>query len=101
MTLLVDSHLLASWAMGEGDVVVGDVLEEMDLVLWQQEAGSDGMDRRIAPTLVEEPAVLVELVEEINVSLRSKPVEVSDLEVRPLFGISYNSTWKKASTRTK
>jgi hypothetical protein len=40
---------------------------------------------RIAPSLVEEPAVLVERFEEVNVGFRSEPVEVADFEIGPLW----------------
>lgn len=55
--------------MREGDMVVGDVVEEVDLVLFEEETCSDRVDGSITPTLVEEPAVFVETVEEVDVRL--------------------------------
>lgn len=49
--------------MGEGDVVIGNVLEEVDFFFFEQKAGGDGVHGGVAPSLVEEAAVFVELVE--------------------------------------
>lgn len=70
--------------MREGNVVVGDVVEEVDLILFEKETCSDRVDGSISPPLVEKPTVFVETVEEVDVRLRSEPVEVADLEIRPL-----------------
>lgn len=70
--------------MCERDVVVGDLVEEVDLFLLEQEGRGDRVDRRVAPALIKETAVSVERVEVVEVLLRSQPVEVSDLEVGPL-----------------
>lgn len=74
--------------MGEWDVVVSDVVEEVDLFLLQEETGGDRMDRGVAPSFVEEAAVFVEVGKEINVCLGSKPVEVSNFEIGPLLRVS-------------
>lgn len=71
--------------MGERDVVVRDVVEEVDLFLLEEQAGGDRVHRRVAPSLVEESAVLVEGVEEIDVGVGSQPFEITDFEVGPLF----------------
>ena len=84
MAFVVHSVLLACGAMGEGDVVVGNVVEEVDFLLLECQAGCDGVDGGISPALVEETAVLVEGVEVIEVGGAAKPVEVADFEVGPL-----------------
>ena len=70
--------------MRKGYVIVCDIVEEMDFFLLQQKSCSDGVDGSIAPSFVEETAVFVELVEVIEISLRSEPVEIADFEVGPL-----------------
>ena len=42
------------------------------------------MNRSITPAFVEETAILVESLEEVDVGFRPQPIEVTDLEVRPL-----------------
>lgn len=88
MAFVVHSVLLASGAVGEGDVVVGNIVEEVDFLLFQGEAGSDGVDRSVAPAFVEETAVLVERLEVVNVGGAAEPVEVTDFEVGPLIWVS-------------
>lgn len=70
--------------MGKGDVVVCDVVEEVDLALVEQETCGDGVDWCIPPSLVEETTIPVQRVEEVDVGLRSEPVQIADLEVGPL-----------------
>lgn len=84
MAFVVHSVLLACGAVGEGDVVVGNVVEEVNFLLLECQAGCDGVDGGISPALVEETAVLVEGVEVIEVGGAAKPVEVADFEVGPL-----------------
>lgn len=55
--------------MREGNMVVGNVIEKVDLILFEQETCSNRMDWSITPPLVEEPAVFVETIEEIDVRL--------------------------------
>jgi hypothetical protein len=72
---------VASRAMGEGNVIVCDIVEEVDLVLFQHQGCGDGVNGGIAPALIEESAVTVERVEEVKVGLRTEPVEIADLEI--------------------
>lgn len=80
----LNSGLLPGGAVGERYVVIRNVVEEMNFILVQQETGSNGMDRRIAPAFVEESTVLVERIEEVDIGIGPQPVEVTDFEVRPL-----------------
>jgi hypothetical protein len=45
--------------MGEGYVVIGDLVEEVDLLLLEHGGRSNGVDGRIAPSLVEEATILI------------------------------------------
>lgn len=81
---MVEFKLVARRTMREGDVVVCDVVEEVDLFLLEEEAGGDGVDGSVTPPFVEEAAVLVQSVEEVSVGLGSEPIEVADLEIGPL-----------------
>jgi len=83
MTLQVQSRLLTSGAVGEWNVVVGNIVEEMDFVLVKEEAGSDRMYWSITPTLVEESTILVERLEKVEIGFRSKPIQVTNFEVGP------------------
>ena len=70
--------------MCERDVVICDFVEEMNFALVEKKTGSDGMHWSITPTFVEEAAVSVEALEEVNVSLGPEPFEVADFKVGPL-----------------
>ena len=84
MALVIHSVLLASGAVGEGNVVVGNIVEEVDFLLLEGEAGCDGVDGCVTPAFVEETAVLVERLEVVDVGGAAEPVEVADFEVGPL-----------------
>ena len=84
MTTELLARLLARGAVGEGNVVVGNVVEKVNLVLLQQQAGSNRVHRGVTPALVEETTVLVERFEKVNVGLGAQPVQVADLKVGPL-----------------
>lgn len=77
------SNLLASRAVGKRDMVIGNVVEEVDLALVQHKASSDGMNRCVAPSFVEEATIFVERLKEIGVSFASQPVKVADFEIGP------------------
>ena len=89
MTFILQPHLLVRWTVREGHVPVADVVEEVDLVAVEQQACPDRVHGRVSPPLIEEPAVFVERVEEVDVGLRPQPVEVADFEVGPLKKYSY------------
>ena len=42
------------------------------------------MHRRITPSLVEETAILIQDIEEIEIRLRSQPIKVTNFKVGPL-----------------
>ena len=93
MAFMVDSVLIPRRAMCKGYMPVGDIVEEMDLFLLQGQGGANRMDGGVAPSFVEEASVLVELVEEVEIGVRSQPVEIADFEVGPLYGeLVENST---------
>jgi hypothetical protein len=84
VTLQVQSLLLAGRAVGEWNVVVGDVFEEMDFIFVQEKTGSNRMYWSIAPTLVEESTILVQRFEKVDVRFRSEPIEVTNFKIGPL-----------------
>lgn len=84
----IETSLLASGTVSKRNVPVGDVVEEVNLISVQEETRSDGMDGSISPSLVEETAVLVKRLEEVEVGLASEPVQVANLKVGPLEFVS-------------
>jgi hypothetical protein len=82
--LEIEALLLARGAVSEGNVEVGDIVEEVNLALVEQQTRSDGMDGGITPTLVEETTVLIKGLEEIDVSRAAEPFQTANLEVGPL-----------------
>lgn len=71
MTLVVQPVLLPGRTMRERDMVVCNIVEEVNLVLLKKQTSSNRVDWSIAPSFVEESAILVELVEVIGIGLRS------------------------------
>lgn len=57
--------------MREWHMVIGNVVEEMDFLLLEQKCGRNRVYRSVAPSFVEESAVLVQGVEKIYVGWRS------------------------------
>lgn len=70
--------------MREWHMVVGDVIEEVDFLLLEQECGGDGVHGSISPAFVKESTIFVKSIEVIQIGWRSQPVEVSNFEIRPL-----------------
>lgn len=68
---------------GVDTVGVANFLEIVDLVLVLKERDGDRMHRRISPSFVEEPALLVEEVEVGLVGLASPEVHVGNLKIGP------------------
>lgn len=84
VALVVETVLLAGWAVRKRNMVVCNVVEEVNLVLVQHETSCNGMDGSIAPAFVEETASVVERCEKVNIGIRAEPVEVADFKVGPL-----------------
>lgn len=64
-----ETKILTRRTVGKWDVVVGDVVEKMDFILVEEEGGGNRVDGRISPAFIEETAISVERIEEINVCL--------------------------------
>lgn len=84
MATQVQPRLLIARAMGEGYVVVGDLVEEVNLLLLEHGGRSNGVDGRIAPSLIEEATILVQGREVVNVRLGPQPFQAADFKVGPL-----------------
>lgn len=84
VTLAVETELLSSGAVSKGNVIVGNVIEEVNLLLLQHQAGGNRVDRGIAPALIEETTILIQRLEVVGVGLGAKPVEATNLKVGPL-----------------
>ena len=70
--------------MGEGYVVVGDLVKEVDLLPLEHGGCGDGVDGCIAPSLIEEATILVQGGKVVNVGFGSQPLQAADLKVGPL-----------------
>jgi len=100
VALVLDPEILLERTVGERDVVVGNIVEEVNLILLKEETGGNGMHRSITPSFVEEPTVFVKVGEEIDVGLRTKPVEVTDFKVGPLYTCELETPLSNMSTTT-
>ena len=58
-------------------------MDTHNLFLLREERGADGVHGRVAPALVVESALLVEVLEELHVGLAPPEVQVANLEVGP------------------
>jgi hypothetical protein len=70
--------------MRERDMVICDIVEEVDFAAVQGECGGDGVDWSVTPAFVEESAVLIKGVEEVDVGWGAEEGERADFEVGPL-----------------
>ena len=84
VALAVQTVLLSGRAVGERNMVVGNVVEEVNLLLLQHQTGGDRVDRSITPTLVKETAILIKRLKVVDVGLGTEPVEATNLKVGPL-----------------
>lgn len=69
MTFQVEPQLLSSWTMGEGYMIIGYVIEKVDLLFLEEKACSNGVDWCITPSFIKESAILVQGFKEVSVSL--------------------------------
>jgi hypothetical protein len=71
------------WAIEEGDMLVTDILEPMNLARILKETQSDTVDGSITPAFVEEPAGAIEMFKVFLVCGRAPEVHVCNLKVAP------------------
>ena len=83
MALQLQSLLLTRRTMRKWDMVISNLVKEVNLIFLQHQGSCNTVDRRIAPSLVEEPAVMIQIIEVVNVLFRAKPFEAANFEVRP------------------
>lgn len=79
-----ETQVLAGGTMGERDVVVSNIIEEVDLFFLEEQGGRDRVNRSITPSFVEETPFFVQEIKEVDVSFRSKPVQIAHFKVGPL-----------------
>lgn len=70
----VQPHLLTGRAMCEWNVVVSNLVEKMNLFLLEHDAGRNGMNWGVSPSLIEEAAVVVKSIKIVKILLRSQPL---------------------------
>jgi len=70
--------------MGERDVIISNIVEEVYFLFFQEKTGGDGMHRCITPTFVEESTILIEGLKIVEICLRTEPVEVTNFKIGPL-----------------
>lgn len=84
----IQTSLLISWAVGEGDVVVSNILEEVELLLLKEKTSSNRVHRSITPSLIEETTVLVQRLKEVEIRLAAEPRQTTNFKVGPLNTVS-------------
>jgi hypothetical protein len=63
--------------------LVADLVEDVDAIFGKEERGCDAVHRRVAPALVVETTLRIEVVEVGLVCLAAEEVHVCDLEIAP------------------
>lgn len=81
MAAKIQPRLLIYRTVREWHVVVGDLIPEVDLVFPQHDGGGDGVNRRVAPSLIEETTVLVQGRKVVHVLIGPQPVQTGDLKI--------------------
>lgn len=81
VTLQFNSDVLTCRAVCERNVVVGNIVEEMNFVSVEGQAGGNRVHWCITPSFVEETAILIERLKKVKVGLGPKPIETADLKV--------------------
>ena len=84
VTAKIQSLLRSRWAVGEGVMPIGDIVEEVQFRLLQQESSGNRVDWSITPTFVEESSSFVEILKIVHVGLASEKVEIAHFKVGPL-----------------
>lgn len=74
---------ISLWAVLERIVLITNIVEEMDLVLFRKQRCADAMHWCISPPLIVETTLLIEEIKEFHVSFATPEVEVTDLKVTP------------------
>lgn len=101
VALVFQAILLPGRTVREGNMVVGNVVEEVDFLLLQHQGSSDGVNRSIAPALIEETTIAVQRIEVVEVGFGAQPVQVTDLEIGPLERLAHSPQEKTLFIRTK
>lgn len=84
----IQTSLLVSWAVGEGDVVVSNILKEVELLLLKEKTSSNRVHGSITPSLIEETTVLIQRLKEVEVRLAAEPRQATNFKVGPLNTVS-------------
>lgn len=67
--------------MREWDMVIGNIVPEVNFFFLQHQRSGDGVNRCIAPSLIEETTILVQRREIVNVGIGSQPFQTANLKV--------------------
>lgn len=96
----VQSLLVLSGTVGKGNVVIGNVIEEVDLVPRQHKASGNRVNRGVPPSLVKKAAILIQHVEVVGVRNVPEPIQAANLEVGPLCQEIVNEGWRLQGRKT-
>lgn len=70
--------------MGERDVIISNIVEEVNLLFFQEKTGSNRMHGCITPTFIEESTILIKGLKIIEICWRTEPVEITNFKIGPL-----------------
>jgi hypothetical protein len=63
------------------DVIISNIVEKVNLFLFQEKTSRDRVNWGITPAFIEESAILIKRFEVIYVCFRSEPIQISDFEI--------------------
>lgn len=84
VALEVETLLLIHRTMRKGCVVIGNVVEEVNVAAVEHETGGKGVHGCVTPSLVVEAAIAVEGFKEVGIGRGPQPLETTDFKVGPL-----------------
>lgn len=59
MAFVLEPIVFASWAVSKRNMIIGNIVEEMDLILLKHESCSNGVNRSVTPSFIEESPITI------------------------------------------
>ena len=69
MTFQLLPQSITGGAVCKRDVIICNIIEEMNFILFEHQASSNGVDRRVSPALIEESTILIKGIKVVGISL--------------------------------
>lgn len=80
----IQPRLFTRRAVGEWNVIVSNLVEEVDIRPVEKKSGRNGMNRSIPPSLIEKATIFVERSEVVDIRIGPQPLQTPNFKVGPL-----------------